>query len=213
MPVGSSWSEEFVRQLDDQEMRHAFMADQVRTRIALQIKALRDQAERRWSQVELGRRAGKPQNVISRIENPDYGKLTLQTLFDMAAAFDLPLYVDFPEWEDWLERMKDVDSAMLQRRSFELDRLLDLAKPSPKPCPSTAAAAAAEATQEAFSQAPAPVRLPRLAFVNPLFQEKKIAISEGLANRDPGSQSSDLAAQNAPSLQIDLKSNVAFAGR
>ena len=119
MPVGLSWSEEFVRQLDEREMRHAYMADQVRTRIALQIRALRDQAERRWSQVELGRRAGKPQNVISRIENPDYGQLTLQTLFDMAEAFDLPLYVDFPEWEDWLELMKDIDTRTLKRRSFQ----------------------------------------------------------------------------------------------
>ena len=144
MPVGSSWSEGFIRQIGEFEMRHAFMADQVRTRIALQIKALRDQAGRRWSQVELGRRAGKPQNVISRIENPDYGQLTLQTLFDMAAAFDLPLYVDFPEWEEWLGYMKDFSTSALQRRSFDLDRLVNFAAASTsQPVAATAAAAAA----------------------------------------------------------------------
>ncbi len=42
MLVGSSWSEEFVCQIGEAEMRHAYMADQVRTRIALQIRALRD---------------------------------------------------------------------------------------------------------------------------------------------------------------------------
>lgn len=135
MLVGSSWSEEFVRQIGGSEMRHAYMADQVRTRIALQIRALRDQAERRWSQVELGRRAGKPQNVISRIENPDYGHLTLQTLFDMAAAFDLPLYIDFPEWEEWLGRMKDFSTHSLQKRSFDLERLVNSVRPQPESTP------------------------------------------------------------------------------
>jgi transcriptional regulator with XRE-family HTH domain len=128
MPAGSYWSEEFVRQLGESEMRHAYMADQTRTRIALQIKALRDQAERRWSQTELGRRSGKPQNVISRIENPDYGQLTLQTLFDIASAYQLPVYVDFPEWEDWLLRMKDMDPKSLHRQSFDVERLTTIAR-------------------------------------------------------------------------------------
>jgi transcriptional regulator with XRE-family HTH domain len=152
MPVGLSWSEEFVRQIGEAEMRHAYMADQVRTRIALQIKALRDQIERRWSQVELGRRAGKPQNVISRVENPDYGQLTLQTLFDMAAAFDLPLYVDFPEWEEWLRSMKDFSISSLQRRSFELDRLVNSVRAPVSQPAAAAAAAAAEAAERASTQ-------------------------------------------------------------
>jgi transcriptional regulator with XRE-family HTH domain len=150
MLAGSSWSEEFVRQLGEPEMRHAYMADQVRTRIALQIRALRDQAERRWSQIELGRRAGKPQNVISRIENPDYGQLSLQTLIDMAAAFDLPLYVDFPEWEDWSGRMQDFSTSSLQRRSFDLDRLVNSVSASVSQ--PVAVAAAAEAAARASTQ-------------------------------------------------------------
>jgi transcriptional regulator with XRE-family HTH domain len=154
MPVGSSWSEGFIRQIGEAEVRHAYMADQVRTRIALQIRALREQAGRRWSQVELGRRAGKPQNVVSRIENPDYGQLTLQTLFDVAAAFDLALYVDFQEWEEWLERMEDFSARSLQKRGFDLNRLVDARGPVRQP---TGAAAAAEATERASAQRPADV--------------------------------------------------------
>lgn len=128
MPFGLPWSEEFVQQLSDKDMRDEFVADQVRTRIALLIRALREQEERGWTQTELGKRAGKPQNVISRIEDPDYGKMSLQTLLEVAAAFDLPVWVDIPEWEDWLARIKDVPSSNTHRTSFDLERLVDRAR-------------------------------------------------------------------------------------
>jgi transcriptional regulator with XRE-family HTH domain len=115
MPYGSPWSEQFVRQLSDKEVRSEFAADQIRARIALLIRSLREQSSRNWTQAELGERAGKPQNVISRFENPDYGKMSLQSLFDLAAAFDLPVWIDMPEWKDWFALINDVPNQETHR--------------------------------------------------------------------------------------------------
>jgi hypothetical protein len=65
----------------------------------------------------------KPQSAISRIEDPDYGKLSLQTLFDLAKVYDLPLLVQFVEWPDWLNRMEEVSTEALQKESFNADEL------------------------------------------------------------------------------------------
>jgi hypothetical protein len=86
---GSPWSSELVRELSDKEFRHEYMMDQVRSRIAFQIRALREQ--RQLNQGDLAKLSGKTQSVISRLEDPDYGKLSLQSCLEIAVAFDLPL--------------------------------------------------------------------------------------------------------------------------
>lgn len=124
MFVGSSTipPSSFLQELTNAELRNTFVADHIRVRLALLIRRLRE--DRGWSQAELGRRMGKPQSVVSRLEDPDYGKVTLQTLFDVAAAFELPLYVDMPDWDDWFRLMSDMSERNLQRQSFNLEHLI-----------------------------------------------------------------------------------------
>jgi hypothetical protein len=125
---GSPWSEDFVRDLSDKEFRDEFVSDQIRTRIALLIRALREQSDRNWSQTELGQKMSKPQNVISRLEDPEYGKMTVQTLLEVAAAFDLPLWIDMPEWNDWLLSIRDVPKTGFKRTSFDAESLINKAQ-------------------------------------------------------------------------------------
>jgi transcriptional regulator with XRE-family HTH domain len=120
----SPWSDALVDQLSAKDFRDAYAADQVRTYIAFQIRALREQSSRNWSQAELAKRCGTTQSAISRAEDPDYGKLTLQTLLEIASAYDLPLLIQFVEWEDWLRRMADVSPPALQKRGFNRERLM-----------------------------------------------------------------------------------------
>jgi hypothetical protein len=112
LPTSLPWNEKLVGKLRERDYRHAYMMEGVKTWIARQVRALREQ--RGWSQDDLGRETGKPQSAISRVEDPDYGKLTLQTLFDLARVYDLPLLVQFVEWSDWLCRMNDTSSESLQ---------------------------------------------------------------------------------------------------
>jgi hypothetical protein len=130
MTYGSSWSEQFIEQIADPEDRREFVRDQVRTRLALLIRALREQDERGWSQTELGRRMEppKPQSSVSRIEDPDYGKVSLETLFEVSEAFGLPLWIDFPEWGDWLRRIREVEACQLWRHSFDADAMKERAR-------------------------------------------------------------------------------------
>jgi len=120
-------SDALIRKLGDREFRHGYLEDQVRTNIAFQIHALRNQ--RGWTQQQLAERTGKPPSGISRLEDPDYGKVSLTTLLQIAEAFDVALLVQFAEWDDWLQRMADVSPFALQKRSFELARLFALTGP------------------------------------------------------------------------------------
>lgn len=123
MNSGLPWSDQFIDQLSEKEARDAYVAEQVRIRIAQLIKVLREHPDRNWTQTELGNRADKKQNVISRLENPDGPQPSVQTLLEIAAAFDLPLWIDMPQWDEWLEITKNFPDSNTKRDGFNPWRL------------------------------------------------------------------------------------------
>ena len=98
----SKRKEKLISKLKNKEYREAFLAELITTGIPFQIKALREQ--RNLIQKELGDRSGMAQESISRLEDPNYGKLNLNTLKRLASAFDIGLmvrFVAFSELVDW----------------------------------------------------------------------------------------------------------------
>jgi transcriptional regulator with XRE-family HTH domain len=110
------WTDRLVEKLSNREYRDAFVAEGVKSWVARQIRALREQ--RKLSQSELGELCSKPQNAISRLEDPDYGQMSLQTLLELASAFDVALSVKFVDYPAFLRETKDTSTQSMLVDSF-----------------------------------------------------------------------------------------------
>jgi transcriptional regulator with XRE-family HTH domain len=106
---------------ESKDYRDAYMASRVRASIALQIRALREQ--RRLSQTDFANRLGKPQSVLSRLENTEYGRVTVQTLLEIASALDVALVVKFCTYRDFFNQMSDTSDRALSVESFSSRQL------------------------------------------------------------------------------------------
>jgi transcriptional regulator with XRE-family HTH domain len=91
--------------------RDAYLTGHVRAGIAYQIQALREQGG--LSQNAFAKKVGTTQSVISRLENPDYGKVTVQTLLQVAVALNIALFIRFCSYLDFLAAIDDVSPSAL----------------------------------------------------------------------------------------------------
>lgn len=121
--------------------RDAYVSEHIKNGIPFQIRAMRD--ERDWTQARLGKEAGKPQNVISRLEDPNYGKLTIQTLLEIAAAFNVALLVKFVPFSRLVKEYEDVSPKGLSVKSIdkEIGELEQWAEQDTEPIEDAAAVA------------------------------------------------------------------------
>lgn len=115
--------------LGDKEYAHTYMESAVDSRIAMQIKALRDQNE--WSQERLGAETGMKQERISVLESVNYSSWSIATLRKLARAYDLVLNVSFEEFDTELSKIDSLGNGKLNRVPREKD--LQRALPSHAP--------------------------------------------------------------------------------
>lgn len=80
----------------DKEYRDAYLDGYVTGSIAHQIRALREKSG--LNQKQFGDEIGKPQSVVSRLEDTEYGGITVNTLLDIAKARNVGLKVEFTDY-------------------------------------------------------------------------------------------------------------------
>lgn len=105
--------------LKSKKRREAFVRQQIEIGLPFQIKAMRKREK--WNQLELGQKLGKPQSVISRLESPGYGRFTISTLIEIAAAFDVALQVSFVPFSSLVNRAAGFSIDDISPASFDKD--------------------------------------------------------------------------------------------
>jgi len=97
----------------DRGYRNNYVSAHTRYFLARQIRALRGT----MSQQEFAARLGKKQAVVSRWENPNYGAMSLRTLFEIAEAFDVALFVRFVSCNEFLRATRDMSPRAARPKS------------------------------------------------------------------------------------------------
>jgi transcriptional regulator with XRE-family HTH domain len=104
--------DKLLKELRNRNYRRSFVESHARESIAYQLKQMRKR--KNWTGKELAAALGneKLQPMISRYENPDYGKYTVSTLLQLADVFDVGLVVRFAPFSElvhWDSRMERED--------------------------------------------------------------------------------------------------------
>ena len=110
---------DLYQELCDKEFRDAFVEAHIDNGIAYQISGMR--RDRDWDQKTLAEKAGTRQAVISRMEDPDYGRLSITTLKKIAAAFDVALEVKFVPFSEFVGSVRSLCTEFYTPPAFDQD--------------------------------------------------------------------------------------------
>jgi transcriptional regulator with XRE-family HTH domain len=103
--------EPYLVELGDREFRDAYVDEHVRSTLAYQLRYLR--RKRGLSQKQLAVILARSESVVSRLENATHGKLSVQTLLDIARKLDIALIVRFASFPEFLLSYSDVSPEAL----------------------------------------------------------------------------------------------------
>lgn len=113
--VDSHRSVSLWKKFCNKKYRDGYVSSHVKKFLAHQITALRGEK----SQTEFGEIIGKPQSVVCRLENPNYGKYSLQTLLDVASKLNLALIVRFVDFPTFLKGTSDFSVEAVRPAAYD----------------------------------------------------------------------------------------------
>ncbi len=105
-----------MERFKSKDYRNSYVSTRVRSSIAWQIRELRESS--RMSQSELAKRIGTRQSAVSRLENTEYGRASVQTLLDVATALDVALVVRFVSYDEFLFQHGNMNPSALSVETF-----------------------------------------------------------------------------------------------
>jgi transcriptional regulator with XRE-family HTH domain len=112
--------EQMWNSLRDPEFRKQLIDEHINVGIAFQIRGLRNRQKLR--QKDLAEQLSVKQPLVSAWENPNYGNYSLNTLKDMAKAFDVGLLVRFVPFSTLVNWTLNVTPNIIAPPSFGEER-------------------------------------------------------------------------------------------
>jgi transcriptional regulator with XRE-family HTH domain len=118
----STRTERLAKQLRNKGFRHGYFVRQLKAFLATQIRSLRGGL----SQTEFGKLIDKPQSVVSRLEKQSYGKVSLQTLIDIAVKLDIALIVRFVNYASFVKLTEDFSESSVRPDPYADEQMDEL---------------------------------------------------------------------------------------
>lgn len=142
-----------IRGLARKGYRDAYVSQHIKRGLATQIRGMRE--DRDWTQAELAAKLETKQPAIARLEDEDYGQYSLQTLTNVASAFDVALMVRFVPFSEMLRYTTNLTPDHFAPVDFERDAALCVSE-----FPETAATMSSKARIFRASSQQLPLGLP-----------------------------------------------------
>ena len=116
MCLSKSMEKSFLA-LKNHKAREAYVEAELVNGLAHQIRIIRQQ--RGWTQKQLASKLGTTPSTISRLEDPSYGRYTIQTLLALGRVFDVAFFVRYMPFSKFMPATWDTRPENFKAATYE----------------------------------------------------------------------------------------------